>query len=219
VCSIEHWSFKGDYYRIGLMKERAWLRITFTVVIFVSTQICSRSFAAADFGVPMIDLTGETDRQVIVDRERGQYLGHVTTVLLEDNKTIVATYPKGHGKGGIVMKRSIDGGKTWSERLPVPENWSTSREVPTIHRVIDAAGTKRLILFSGLYPCRMAVSEDDGNNWTPLNPVGDWGGIVTMGSVEALKTGAGHYLALFHDDGRYCKTNGDPDQTDYVHPL
>jgi hypothetical protein len=165
-------------------------------------------FAAEQFGIPLIDLSTETNRQVIVDREAGQYLGHVTTVLLEDGKTIFATYPKGHGKGGIVLKRSNDGGKTWSERLPVPENWSTSREVPTIHRVIDAAGKKRLILFSGLYPCRMTVSEDDGKTWTPLKPVGDWGGIVTMGSVEPLKTGAGHYLALFHDDGRYFKTNG-----------
>lgn len=166
------------------------------------------SVVAVDFGVPVIDLSSETSRQVIVDREPGQYLGHVTTVILEDNKTILATYPKGHGKGAIVLKRSTDGGKTWSERLPVPENWATSREVPTIHRVIDPAGKKRLILFSGLYPCRMAVSEDDGVNWTPLKAVGDWGGIVTMGSVEALKTGEDHYLALFHDDGRYFQKEG-----------
>ena len=157
--------------------------------------------AAAE--IPTIDISGEKQRQVIVDREKGQYLGHVTTVLLEDGKTILAVYPKGHGRGGIILKRSEDGGRTWSERLPVPDNWETSKEVPTIHRVVDASGKRRLILFSGLYPCRMAVSEDDGNTWSPLKPLGEWGGIVTMGSVEALRTGPGHYMALFHDDGRF----------------
>ncbi|MGV3774341.1 MAG: sialidase family protein [Verrucomicrobiales bacterium] len=164
--------------------------------------ICARA------EIPTLDISSESKRQVIVDREKGQYLGHVTTVLLEDGKTIIAVYPKGHGRGAIVMKRSSDGGKTWSDRLPTPENWVTSREVPTIHRVIDADGKKRLIIFSGLYPCRMAVSEDDGLTWSPLKDAGDWGGIVTMGSVEPLKTGKGHYIALFHDDGRYFQAKG-----------
>ncbi len=150
-----------------------------------------------------IDLDDHSYRQVVVDREAGQYLGHPTTCLLEDGKTILCVYPKGHGRGGIVYKRSDDGGLTWSERLPTPENWSTSREVPTLHRVVDAEGKKRLIMWSGLYPARLAISEDDGANWSPLKPVGEWGGIVVMGFVEALRTGDGHYLAMFHDDGRY----------------
>jgi len=155
-----------------------------------------------------IDLDADTDRQVVVDREPGQYLGHPTTVLLEDGRTLLCVYPKGHGQGGIVYKRSTDGGRTWSERLPTPVSWATSREVPTIHRVVDAAGTRRLILFSGLYPARMAVSEDDGASWSELEPLGDWGGIVVMGCVFPVRTGAGHYLAMFHDDGRFRAADG-----------
>lgn len=160
------------------------------------------------YSIPLIDLAGETERQVIVDREAGQYLGHPTTVLLEDNRTMLCVYPKGHGQGGIVYKRSDDAGLTWSDRLPTPDNWATSQEVPTLHRVIGPDGTKRIIMFSGLYPCRMAVSEDDGETWSELQPVGDWGGIVCMGSVLELKTGAGHYMALFHDDGRFLRADG-----------
>lgn len=155
------------------------------------------------YTIPLIDLAAETGRQVVVDREPGQYLGHPTTVLLEDGRTVIAVYPKGHGRGPIVMKRSVDGGLTWSERLPVPGNWATSLETPTIHRVVGPDGAKRLILFSGLYPARMSVSEDDGVTWTPLAPAGDWGGIVVMSALVELRTGRGRYMAMFHDDGRF----------------
>jgi len=159
------------------------------------------------YSIPLVDLAGETHRQVVVDREPGQYLGHPTTVLLEDQKTIIIVYPKGHGRGAIVMKRSSDGGLTWSDRLPAPENWATSKETPTIHRVVDPWSVTRLILFSGLYPIRIAVSQDDGHAWTPLQPIGDFGGVVTMSSVERLKDG--RYLALFHDDGRFIADRGE----------
>lgn len=154
------------------------------------------------FPIPTIDLARDTQRQVQVDREAGQYLGHPTTLLLEDGKTMLCVYPKGHGKGGIVYKRSQDGGLTWSDRLPTPESWMTSKEVPTLHRVVDAAGKKRIIMWSGLYPARLAVTEDDGTTWGELKPAGDWGGIVVMGFTEPLKK-PGHYMAMFHDDGRY----------------
>jgi len=159
---------------------------------------------APGYTIPVVDISGEKKRQIIVDREAGQYLGHPTTVLLEDDKTMLTVYPKGHGRGAIMYKRSNDAGLTWSERLPTPKSWETSLEVPTLHRVVDAAGKKRLIMFSGLYPIRMAVTEDDGVNWSELEPIGDFGGVVTMSTVVSLQT-PGHYLAFFHDDGRFIR--------------
>jgi hypothetical protein len=170
-------------------------------MLLVVAAAASAQSPPAGYSIPLIDLAGETQRQVIVDREPGQYLGHPTTVLLEDSKTMLCVYPKGHGKGPLIFKRSTDAGLTWSDRLPVPENWATSLETPTIHRVVDAKGKKRLIVFSGLYPIRMSVSEDDGRTWTPLKSIGDFGGIVAMADVVRLKDG--RYMAVFHDDGRY----------------
>ena len=85
--------------------------------------------------IPYIDLAKETDRQVIVDKEKGQYLGHPTTTLLSDGKTVLCVYPKGHGKGPIVYKRSNDAGKTRSKRLETPASWTSSKEVPTLSQV------------------------------------------------------------------------------------
>jgi len=173
-------------------------------ILFFSLLIGSDSMP---FTIPTIELNKRTDLQTIVDQEDGIYLGHPSTVLLEDGNTILIVYPKGHGKGEIIYKRSEDGGKTWSDRLMVPHNWSSSKEVPTIHRVIDEKGLKRIILWSGLYPARLAVSEDDGATWSGLRPAGEWGGIVVMGAVVDLKT-PGHYLAMFHDDGRFFTKDG-----------
>lgn len=168
--------------------------------------------APAGYTIPVVDLQGEDAMHVVVDREEGQYLGHPTTVLLEDGQTILCVYPKGHGRGGIVYKRSTDGGLTWSDRLPTPGSWATSREVPTIHRVVDAQGVKRLIMWSGLYPARLSVSEDDGATWSELEPVGDWGGIVVMGCVVELDE-PGRYMAMFHDDGRFFTAGGERVET------
>lgn len=192
------------------MKNRNAILLTLTFACSQIVSVGTSKLAAEDASTSptRIDLNHDTQRQVVVDREPGQYLGHPTTCLLEDGKTMLCVYPKGHGRGPIVYKRSQDGGLTWSERLPTPASWSTSKEVPTLHRVVDASGKKRIILWSGLYPARLAVTEDDGINWSELQPAGDWGGIVVMGFVEPLKTGQGHYLAMFHDDGRFFSKDG-----------
>lgn len=187
------------------------MKIFFLLNLFLLFSICSypqEKPVKPYLSIPIIDLNDETFRQVVVDHEKGQYLGHPTTVLLEDGKTILIVYPKGHGRGAIVYKRSTDGGMTWSERLPTPESWQTSLEVPTIFRTTDPEGKKHLILFSGLYPARLAHSEDDGLTWSELEPAGDWGGVVVMASLTSLNTGKGHYMAMFHDDMRFITSDG-----------
>ena len=89
---------------------------SFAVAVAASGALAEEPAAK---GLPLVDLAGETGRQVVVDREAGQYLGHPTSVLLEDGKTILCVYPKGHGKGAILYKRSEDGGKTWAELRPI----------------------------------------------------------------------------------------------------
>jgi hypothetical protein len=185
------------------MKSITTAILLFSTITSAHAQPQPRTGVNGRVTLSRIDLDGRAEHHSVVDKQAGQYLGHPTTCLLDDGKTILCVYPKGHGRGAIVYKRSTDGGKTWSDRLPTPASWATSKEVPTLHRVIGLDGTKRIILWSGLYPARLAVSEDDGTTWSQLKPAGHWGGIVVMGFVEALKNRPGHYIAMFHDDGRF----------------
>lgn len=153
------------------------------------------------YPLPRVDLAGRASMRTVIDREEGQYLGHPTSALLDDGRTIYCVYPKGHGNGALVMKRSDDGGRTWADRLPTPDNWATSHEVPTMYKTTDPDGDERLIMFSGAHPIRMTVSEDMGESWTPLRPIGDFGGIVAMSDL--IEIGTGRYMAFFHDDGRF----------------
>ena len=70
--------------------------------------------------------------------------------------------------------------------LGEPELLPQAREVSA--RSNEAAGKKRIIMFSGLYPIRMAVREDDAPSWSDLKPIGDFGGVVTMATPKPFMT-------------------------------
>jgi hypothetical protein len=193
----------GGAYRAGLaLTERGHDALAHLVAhaVLVKLGVNCRSPQVPLRGVRTLDLSADATRVAVVDREPGQYLGHPTTTLLADGQTLWCVYPKGHGKGAIVLKRSGDGGKTWSERLPTPASWATSLETPTLYQVAGPTGP-RLLLFSGLRPVRLAHSDDLGATWSELAPIFPHGGIVAMASLAQRPDRT--LVAWFHDDGRF----------------
>ena len=183
------------------------LRLVVGALALLPVLSMAQEAAPSPAPLRLLDLSKDESRRVVVDREPGQYLGHVSTLLLDDNKTILAVYPKGHGKGQIVYKRSPDGGLTWSDRLPTPASWATSKEIPTLFKTVDRMGIHRLLLFTGRmtsFPnetIRLSTSDDEGATWGELQSIGNFGGVAAMSSVVPLNNGS--YMALFHDEAKF----------------
>ena len=66
------------------------------------------------YTVPVIDLADQQQRQVVVAKgSKSIDYQHLTTVLLQDGRTILCPWAHGHGGALGPMKRSPDGGLTW----------------------------------------------------------------------------------------------------------
>ncbi|MEG1963480.1 MAG: hypothetical protein RR123_01240 [Clostridia bacterium] len=164
----------------------------------------------------------EVDRSnEVADDGRSSYLGHPDSVLLDD-QSIFTVYPKGHGRGQTIYRKSYDYGKTYTDRyegnpISMPENWKDAQETPTIYKLDFINGAQKLIIISGrpgwsTNPYKgegfdVSLSQDNGKNWTPYvnfygpkapekqyqAPAGQYNCIVAMASLTQLKDANGNF--------------------------
>lgn len=128
-------------------------------------------------GIPTVDISAQKERHSFIAKGTPEvYQGHVDTVLMPDNQTMFAAWAINHAGHLGPLARSDDAGLTWTDPLPVPDNWWEVRvTTPTIHRLMGPQGKDRLFVFGGLnFPGRLqqAYSEDGGRTWTPMMDTG-----------------------------------------------
>lgn len=155
--------------------------------------------------LPILDLSGETQRQVVIAPGTEQiYQGHPTTLLMPDGKTIFCVWSINHGGPAGPMARSVDGGVSWT-RLDeqLPSGFAVHRNCPSIYRMVDPAGQERLWVFSaalskrGGPPMPRIMSDDGGQTWREMPPLGE-GFACVMAFTSVVRLNDNRYLGMFH---------------------
>ncbi|MEY4799249.1 MAG: hypothetical protein RI978_1550, partial [Verrucomicrobiota bacterium] len=106
------------------------MRLIALLVLGLTAHLTSAQEPRRDYSIPMIDLMKEDSLFTTVER-RPSYLGHPSTVLLRDGKTLVVAYPDGHGRGNLILRRSTDAGASWQ---PLPVKAQRVEETPVLYR-------------------------------------------------------------------------------------
>ncbi|QUY65352.1 DUF4091 domain-containing protein [Helcococcus kunzii] len=158
------------------------------------------------------------------DNSKGRrYLGQPDMVQTKTGRLITA-YPKGHGRGPVILQISDDLGETWTELTNTPKSWEGSQETPTLYTLSLPNGKERIIIInanpgwgqdskdsSGFSSgWNTSYSDDDGQTWTEYknhHPLFDNGNknyvIVAMASLIQLRDEQGNpiqkWMGVYHN--------------------
>ena len=166
-----------------------------SILILTINTVC---FTQDNPDLPLIDISQETDRHVVIaSGTEDIYQGHPTTILMPDMKTMFCVWSVGHGGPAGPMAVSRNGGITW-ERMDdrLPAGFKNHINCPSIYMMMDMnTGKARLWVFSAKPDMPRIMSEDGGKTWTELPPLG-FECVMTFSSV--IKLSDGNYLGFYH---------------------
>ena len=147
--------------------------------------------------LPIVDISSESNRHVIIAEGTEEvFQGHPTTLLMPDGKTVFCVWNYNHGGHCGPMARSDNGGRTWQridDRLP--KGFALHSNCPSIYRMVDVDNKERLWVFSAQPNMPRIVSEDGGESWREMEPLG-FKCVMTFSSVVRLRNAK--YLGMYH---------------------
>ena len=147
------------------------MKIIYLALIF--GMFFCKSWSQAGYpNLPILDISGEKDRQVVVAAgTESIYQGHPTTILLSDNKTIYAFWTISHGGACGPVAESHDGGYTWKridEHMPSGyKGWHYI--CPTVFNISGPDGKDRLWVFSGSRRKPLFETTNEGRTWVSVD--------------------------------------------------
>ncbi len=154
--------------------------------------------AFSQMNLPLIDISGEVDRHVMIAQGTEKiYQGHPTTVLLADGKTMYCVWSIGHGGPAGPMAVSHNGGLTWKRMdEQLPKGFCAHKNCPSIYRLMDkTTGKVRLWVFSAQPNMPRIVSEDGGKTWKEMPALG-FDCVMTFSSMVKIKDAT--YMGFYH---------------------
>jgi hypothetical protein len=176
-------------------------RIHSLIAMFTVSALAMAGDVRRDYSIPMLDLTKANSLFTTVERRDG-YLGHPSTVLLGDGKTLLVAYPDGHGRGNLILRRSTDAGNSWQ---PVAIEPQRVEETPVLYRLELPGGGERILLVT----CRPRQnvlewmwSDDRGDTWSERQSwtlEGPNGIIVALASLWSAPGDKPLWRGVFHD--------------------